>query len=95
MSKLRRLARGMPCKVRLYGCDGGGQTTVLAHYPLAGYSGVAKKSPDVMGAWCCARCHDLVDGRVHLPNLTKQDVRLAHAEGVMRTIVELQKQGEL
>ncbi len=32
MSKIRRAARGRQCTVRLAGvCDGGGETTVLAH----------------------------------------------------------------
>lgn len=95
MTKLRKLARGQPCKVRVFGCDGGGETTVLAHYPLPGISGMGLKSPDVLGAWCCAPCHDVVDGRTHLPNLTRVEVRLAHSEGVMRTLAELQKLGAL
>lgn len=78
--------------VRLYGCDGGGETTVLAHYSLSGISGKGIKSPDLIGAWCCARCHDLVDGRVRMANLTKTDVRLALAEGVFRTQYQLLKE---
>lgn len=88
---LRKLAEGQPCQVRLPGCDGGGPTTVLAHYRLAGYCGVGMKPPDVMGAWCCSRCHELIDGRQHLGNMTRVDVRLAHAEGVMRTAVAVEK----
>lgn len=94
-TNLRRLARGRPCLVRLQGCNGGGDTTVLAHYRLAGYSGTGLKPPDVMGAWCCSQCHDLVDSRVVIANLTRADVRLAHAEGVMRTMVELEREGIL
>ena len=81
--------------VRLSGCDGGGETTVLAHYRLAGYNGVGMKPPDVLGAWCCAKCHDLVDGRAHLANLTRVEVRLAHAEGVLRTMAELEREGSV
>lgn len=84
---LRKLARGQPCQVRLPGCDGGGDTTVLAHYRIAGLCGYGMKPPDVLGAWCCAKCHDLVDGRAHLANLTRVEVRLAHAEGCLRTAV--------
>ena len=44
---LRKLARGRPCQVRIPGvCDGGGETTVLAHYRLAGVSGMGYKSPE-------------------------------------------------
>lgn len=86
---LRKLARGQDCQVRLPGCDGGGETTVLAHYRLAGTCGIGMKPPDELGAWCCASCHDLVDSRAHRANLTRADVRLAHAEGVMRTTAEV------
>jgi hypothetical protein len=70
--------------VRLPGCDGGGETTVLAHYRLAGYCGTGIKPPDEMGAWACAQCHDRIDGRVNC-GLPRTELRLAHAEGVMRT----------
>ena len=88
MKFLRKMARGKPCMVRLPGCDGGGETTVLAHYRLAGYCGTGIKPPDEMAAWCCARCHDLADGRRRELGVTKQDARLAHAEGVLRTMME-------
>lgn len=84
MTDPRKIARGKPCMVRLHGCDGGGETTVLAHYRLAGT------------AWCCARCHDIIDGRVKAPSgYSRNDVRLAHCEGVIRTLYELDKMGEL
>jgi len=92
---LRNFAKGRSCLVRLPGCDGGGETTILAHYSLAGISGRGIKSPDLIGAWCCASCHDLIDRRKMIANLTKQDVRLAHAEGVMRTQYALIKEGLL
>ena len=90
---LRKLAEGKPCMVRLQGCDGGGETTCLAHYSLGGISGRGIKSPDLIGAWCCFKCHELIDGRQHIANLTRQEVRLAHAEGVFRTQYELIKLG--
>jgi hypothetical protein len=86
MSKLRKAARGMPCLVRLPGCDGGGETTVLAHYRLAGTCGMGMKPDDEQGAHCCAKCHDIVDARVKLPkDFTRDRVDLAFAEGVFRT----------
>lgn len=90
---LRELARDKPCLVRLPGCDGGGETTVLAHYSLSGISGKGLKSPDTIGAWCCSRCHDLVDARVKTKAFTREELRLAHAEGVMRTLAELERLG--
>jgi hypothetical protein len=95
MTDLRKYARGKPCKVRLEGCDGGGETTVLAHYSLSGISGRGLKSPDLIGAWCCHPCHVLIDGQAHVANLTRDDVRLAFAEGVFRTQYALIKEGLL
>jgi hypothetical protein len=92
---LRTEARNKPCLVRLPCCDGGGETTVLAHYRLAGTCGTGIKPPDELGAWCCARCHAVVDGREKLPIrglsqelMTRDEIKLAFAEGVMRTIYE-------
>ena len=85
---LRQLARGKLCMVRLPGCTGGGEadgTVVLAHYRMAGYCGMGMKPPDELGAWCCASCHDHVDRRVR--TLEADFVRLAHAEGVLRTMI--------
>jgi hypothetical protein len=83
----RSAARGQPCMVRLPGvCNGNPETTVLAHYRLAGYCGTGIKPDDkAFGAWACSSCHDECDHR------TRQFadpliVKLAHAEGVMRTI---------
>lgn len=75
--------------IRLHGCLGTGETTVLAHYRLAGYCGTGIKPDDAaFGAWACANCHDLVDGRRREPTLDRTQLRLAHAEAVMRTIAE-------
>ena len=94
MTDLRKLARGQPCLVRLPGCDGGGESTVLAHYRLAGLCGVGMKPPDYIAAWACARCHDAIDFRTKT-DMTRHEIRLAHAEGVFRTLRELDKLGEL
>jgi hypothetical protein len=91
MTNLRRYAEGMPCQVRLPGCDGGGATTVLAHYRLAGYSGMGMRAPDIMAAHACYPCHEAIDSRREIEGYDRQAVRLAHAEGVMRTIAELNK----
>lgn len=86
MTPARREARGKPCMIRLPGCDGGGETTVLAHYRLAGYCGTGLKPPDELAAWACVSCHDAVDGRRNT-GLPRAELLLAHAEGVMRTMV--------
>ncbi len=94
--KLTQLANGQPCLVRLPGCDGGGETTVAAHYRMAGMCGVGIKPPDILAAWCCHHCHDVIDGRQPAPHgWTRAEVRLAHAEGVMRTQERLLRMGAI
>jgi len=88
----RTIAKGRPCMIRLPGCDGGGETTVLAHYRLSGTCGVGQKPPDTNGAFACAHCHDVCDGRIKT-NLERDYVRLAHAEGVLRTLAVLNAEG--
>ena len=88
MTPARKAARGKPCMIRLPGCDGGGETTVLAHYRLAGTCGTGMKPPDILGAWACHHCHMVVDGHeLPEPGYLYNDLRLAHAEGMMRTIL--------
>lgn len=86
MTQARRAARGQPCLIRLPGCNGGGETTCLCHYRMPGYCGTGLKPPDSMGAFGCDHCHAIVDGRLPLPaGYTRDAVRLAHAEGCLRT----------
>ena len=95
MSKITQSAHGEPCQIRLAGyCNHNSETTVLAHYRLAGYCGMGIKPPDFMGAYACSGCHDAVDGRIKT-DLSEDELRLTHAEGVMRTLVILQKKGLL
>lgn len=92
MTDLRKAARGRPCMIRLPGCNGG-KDTVLTHYRLAGYSGTSMKPPDIMGAWGCSHCHDVVDSRKKLEGHDQKIIRLAHAEGCLRTAATLMKEG--
>ena len=84
MSRLTKEARGRECTVRLPCCNHNPETTVLAHYRLAGTCGVGMKPNDLQGAWACSACHDEIDRRTR--NFDNEFVRLAHAEGVIRTI---------
>ena len=83
----RKSARGEECLVRIPGvCNFDPETTVLAHYGIAGYFGKGMKPDDDLGAYACSSCHDVMDGRVKRPyDLSKTDISLMHAEGVMRT----------
>ena len=77
--------------IRLEGiCDHNPETTVLAHIRLPGVSGMGLKADDLLGAWACSSCHDAVDRRSNT-DLDRDYVRLAHLEGMVRTIAQLRK----
>jgi hypothetical protein len=91
---LRKEAKGRGCMVRLPGiCNFNSETVVLAHIRLAGISGMGMKSPDLIGAWACSACHDEIDGRTHKSGLTHDELRLAHYDGMARTIAQLDREG--
>lgn len=93
-SKLTKAARGRECQVRIPGvCNGDPETTVLAHYRMAGTCGVGSKPNDLQGAWACSSCHDVCDGRGK--TLDRATARQYHAEGVMRTQAQLISEGAL
>ena len=90
---LRKAARGRGCMIRLPGiCNHNSETTVLAHVRLVGVSGMGIKADDLLGAWACSACHDAIDRRSHT-DLDRDAVRLAHLEGMVRTIAQLRKEG--
>ena len=91
---LRKEARGRGCTVRIPGvCNFNSETVVLAHIRVAGVSGMGLKSPDLLGAWACSNCHDEIDGRTHTSGLSRDELRLAHYDGMARTIMQLHKEG--
>ena len=93
--KFTRLARDRECQVRLPSiCNFDSATTVLAHYRLSGLNGMGMKPHSLIGSWACHSCHDAIDRR-RFTDLDRDFVRLAHAEGVMRTIAQLIKEGHI
>jgi len=96
-TKLTKAARGRDCQVRVPGvCNGNPETTVLAHYRLAGTSGMGCKPNDFQGAWACSACHNYVDGRGSSRRRDdREESRLLHAEGVMRTQDILIREGKV
>ena len=87
MSKYRKSARLQDCQVRIPGvCSHDPETVVLAHLGghLAG-AGMSTKGPDIHAAFCCAKCHDVIDGRVPAYGYSREALRLMHLEGVIRT----------
>ncbi|AFC22476.1 DUF1364 domain-containing protein [Pectobacterium brasiliense] len=94
MKNLRKEARNRECQVRMPGiCNHNSETTVLAHYRLAGTCGTGIKPPDIQGAWACSACHDEIDRRTR--HIDTETARLCHAEGVMRTLNILISEGKL
>lgn len=86
---LRREAIGRECQIRLDGCTTG--PCCLCHWRQTGISGMGMKSPDQIGAWGCAYCHDQVD-RVGRGDA---EIQLAFARGVFRTQAILIREGKL
>ena len=81
--------------MRLTGiCNHNSETVVLAHVRLPGVSGMGIKAHDLLGAWACSACHDAIDRRAHT-DLDRDYVRLAHLEGMVRTINQLVKEDKI
>ncbi|EFH7156961.1 DUF1364 domain-containing protein [Escherichia coli] len=96
MVNLRKAAKGQVCTVRIPSCcNRNPETSVLAHYRLAGMCGIATKPHDMQAAIACSSCHDLIDGKVKASDYTKEELRLMHAEGVFRTQKIWRKKGYL
>lgn len=54
--------------------------------PPGGTCGTGCKPDDTQGAIACSACHDLIDGRKKTTDYTRDELRLMHAEGVLRTL---------
>lgn len=95
MSKLRKAAKGQDCQVRVPGvCSHDPSTVVLAHYRMAGQNGTGIKPSDLLGAYACQFCHMAVDGQLKTGH-DKDTLRLYHAEGVMRTLAQLERENQI
>ncbi len=74
-------------------CNFNPETTILAHYRLAGLCGTGMKPIDLIGAWACSDCHNAIDdGKAAY---TREQLDLMHLEGMCRTITALHKLGKL
>jgi hypothetical protein len=92
---LKKLAKGKPCQIRIYGCcNRDDSTTVLAHIRMMGITGTGQKAHDFLGAWACSSCHDLVDGRVK-SDFDREYIRSCFYEGVLRTQALILREREL
>ena len=82
MSILRKSAKGRGCQIRVPGvCNFNPETTVLSHLNTGG---IGQKEVDLLAAFSCSSCHDVVDFRVPSP-FSLDDIKIMHFEGVCRT----------
>ena len=82
--RVRELARGKFCTLRLMGCDGGGDTTVHAHIRRFGWAGMNQKPHDFLGVHACANCHDMLDSRSASAPIGDDDILRALGETLSR-----------
>ena len=98
MVNLRKEAQGRECMVRIPGvCNHNPETTVLAHINLPGIGGMGMKAPDLLATWACSACHDVIDGRVPVPQIDHwaDGLQVWAYEGVMRTQYQLWKEDKV
>lgn len=89
---LRKYAQGKPCMIGSIYCTCNPEETVLAHWRDS-TTGMGKKECDLLGAWACSKCHDLVDGRLYDPNISHNERMELHIEGMIRTQQQLVRDG--
>lgn len=91
---LRQSARGQDCTLRIpFVCNFDTRTVVLCHLP--GHArGIGTKENDLHGAYGCAACHDLIDGRrPQPPGVTDAMVLDAMLRGLSETQARMVEAG--
>lgn len=83
---LRQVAQGKPCCAKTKWCNSDAATTVWCHLNdlFAGH-GAGHKAHDLLGFLGCSNCHDVIDGRMHVLETTKDERRAWSYEAVCRT----------
>jgi len=85
MSKITASSNGQRCQIRLPGvCTDRNVVWCHAIGQAAG-KGIGMKVPDLLGAYGCQSCHDVVDRRQFVKHLTRMEIEHAFYEGVMRS----------
>ena len=92
MTDLRKYAKGKPCMIRAPGCSYNDEETVLCHWRDSS-TGAGQKEADLIGAWGCRHCHDLVDDRLRNNGYNYEQVRTWHLDGIIRTQQQLIRDG--
>lgn len=83
MTNLRKDAEGKFCLIRVPGACAS-QPVCLCHVRLIGISGMGHKATDLLGAFGCTPCHDVIDGRVK-SSFSYLERRQMLLEGMART----------
>ena len=84
------------CQIRIPGvCNHNPETVCWAHgNGSAAGKGLGMKAPDLIGAYACSDCHDAYDRRRPTPEgMTREQVELAFADGVFRSLRMLLDKG--
>lgn len=94
MSKITNSAKGESCTVRVIGyCDDNPETTVFAHINGVRFGhGTGQKVSNLLGAYCCYKCHEAIDGRIRT-NHSRDQLKLWHLEGMAETQLKLLEKG--
>lgn len=90
--KLREIARGQPCMIRVRGiCTGGGEDSVWCHSNSQRHGkGMGIKAHDCYGAIGCFACHSYIDND---KDGSREEKQWAFLQGFERTILYLWTQG--
>lgn len=92
-NKITGHAKAQDCQIRIYPyCNGNPETTVFCH-AWTPDKGIGIKSPDYWGAFGCSTCHDIVDGRMMVNDISKTDIYKLHTIGIYRTMKILFEDG--
>lgn len=95
MTNLRKHAENQPCYIRVPGyCCHDPARVVGCHVRMIGISGAGMKAEDLLLAYGCQPCHDVVDGRTQT-EFTPDERRLMLLEGMVRTQLQLIREGLL
>ena len=83
---LREQARGQDCTINIPSrCNFNPETTILAHY-RKGFYGMGIKPHDLLAAYACSTCHDIVDGRDNDHDLSAEEIDMLFKSGVIKTL---------
>ena len=96
MSKFTESAKDQMCTFQIPGvCNGDPDTSVLCHLPDGSGTGhMAGKGDDYLcGAIGCSSCHDVIDGRVPMPDHFDGDVYYFYYKARLRTLTRWKLMG--